>query len=287
MPRIALATYAACPDLPPDDQVFQRALERRGVQAQPMLWDAPADWPTFDVVVVRSCWDYHLRHAEFLEWIDHVERAGPGVHNAPSILRWNSDKRYLKDLERAGVDVVRTRWSDEAAEPPTLAGLLAEEGWDEVVIKPAISASATDTWRIPSGQAGAWENQFRDMSRRGPVMIQPFLREVAEDGEWSLVFIGREFSHAMLKRPAPGDFRVQEEHGGSRQRVVPDPGLIRGAQDILSRAPGTPSYARVDGCVVSGRFRVMELELLEPTLYFMACPDAAEKLADVVLAGIR
>lgn len=287
MPRIALATYAAFPDLPPDDQIFQRALERRGAQARPMRWDTHADWSTFDVVVVRSCWDYHLRHAEFLEWIDRVERSGAMLHNAPSILRWNSDKRYLKDLERAGVDVVHTRWSDEAAKPPTLARLLAEEGWDEVVIKPAISASATDTWRIPAGQAGAWEDRFRDMSRRGPTMIQPFLREVSEDGEWSLVFIGGAFSHAMLKRPAPGDFRVQEEHGGSQQRVVPDSALIHAAQGVLARAPGAPSYARVDGCVVRGRFRVMELELLEPTLYFTSCPDAADKLAYLVLAGIR
>ncbi|HEX4633210.1 MAG TPA: hypothetical protein VH163_05220, partial [Gemmatimonadales bacterium] len=109
MPRIALATYAAFPDLPPDDQILQRALERRGAQVLPVLWDAPADWSTFDIVVVRSCWDYHLRHAEFLTWIGRVERAGAVLHNAPSILRWNSDKRYLRDLEQAGVDVVHTR----------------------------------------------------------------------------------------------------------------------------------------------------------------------------------
>jgi len=287
MPRIALATYAAYPDLPPDDRIFLRALERRGVPTLPILWDAQTDWSTFDIIVVRSCWDYHLRHAEFLAWIDTVERAGALLHNAPSILRWNSDKRYLRELEQAGVDVVHTRWSDESERPPTLAKLVTEEGWDDVVIKPAISASATDTWRIPSDQVGAWEDRFRDMSRRGPVMIQPFLREVSSDGEWSLVFIGGGFSHAMIKRPAPGDFRVQEEHGGSQERVVPDPALIRAAQRVLFRAPGAPSYARVDGCVVGDRFRIMELELLEPTLYFTACPDAAERLADLVLAGAR
>jgi glutathione synthase/RimK-type ligase-like ATP-grasp enzyme len=285
MPRIALATYAAFPDLPADDQIFQRALERRGAQVLPVLWDARVDWAAFDIVVVRSCWDYHLRHAEFLAWIDRVERAGAVLHNAPAILRWNSDKRYLRDLEQAGVDVVHTRWVDDSAEPPTLAAVLAEEGWDEVVIKPAISASANDTFRIPAGQVAEWEGRFRAMTRRGPAMIQPFVPEIEREGEWSLVFIGAAFSHAMLKQPGPGDFRVQAEHGGSQRRAVPAPGLIRAAQSVLASAPGATAYARVDGCVVNGHFRVMELELLEPTLYFTEGPEAAERLTDLVLAG--
>lgn len=286
MPRIALATYAAFPELPPDDQIFQRALEARGAAAPAVLWDAGVDWSAFDAVVVRSCWDYHLRHAEFLSWIDRVERSGAVLHNAPSILRWNSDKRYLRDLETAGVDAVHTRWSDETPEL-TLAAVLAEEGWDEVVIKPAISASATDTWRIPPGQAGDWEARFREMTRRGPIMIQPFMPEVSADGEWSLVFIGGEFSHSMLKRPAPGDFRVQTELGGSQQAITADPPVVRAAREVLTRVPGAPSYARIDGCVVNGRFRIMEVELLEPTLYFTEGPAAAGRLAALVLEGLR
>ena len=286
MTRIALATYAAFPDLPPDDQIFRRALEARGASASAVLWDAAVDWSAFDAVVVRSCWDYHLRHAEFLSWIDRVERSGAMLHNAPSILRWNSDKRYLRDLETAGVDVVHTRWSDEAP-GLTLAAVLAEEGWDDVVIKPAISASATDTWRIPPGQAGDWEARFRDMARRGPIMIQPFVAEVSVDGEWSLVFIGGEFSHSMLKRPAPGDFRVQAELGGSQQAVAADAAVVGVAREVLSRVPGAPSYARIDGCVVNGRFRIMEVELLEPTLYFTEGPAAAGRLAALVLEGLR
>lgn len=287
MPHIALATYSAFPELPPDDQVLQRALERRGAAVRPVLWDSGADWAAFDIVVVRSCWDYHLRHAEFLSWTDRVERAGAALHNAPSILRWNSDKRYLRDLEQAGVDVVHTRWVDETAEPPTLALVLAEEGWDDVVIKPAISASANDTFRIPGRQVADWETRFNTMARRGPVMVQPFVSEVKRDGEWSLVFIGGEFSHAMLKRPAPGDFRVQTEHGGTQEPVTPDPQLVRAAHAVLACAPSVPSYARVDGCVVAGHFRVMELELLEPTLYFTEGPEAAERLADLVLSGVK
>ena len=284
MPRIALATYAAFPDLPPDDQIFQRALERRGAETVPLRWDAQVAWSSFDIVVVRSCWDYHLRHGEFLAWIDGVERGGAVLHNAPSILRWNSDKRYLRDLEQAGIDVVHTRWTDGAEEPPSLGSVLAEEGWQDVVIKPAISASATDTWHVPAGKSAEWEDRFRAMVRRGAVMVQPFVPEVARDGEWSLVFIGGEFSHAMLKHPAPGDFRVQTEHGGSQRRAVPDPALVRAAQGVLSCAPDATSYARVDGCVVDGHFRVMELELLEPTLYFTEGPAAADRLADLVLA---
>jgi len=287
MPTIALATYAAAPELPPDDQILARALVRRGADARPVRWDAKVDWSAFDTVVVRSCWDYHLRHAEFLGWIDRVETAGVPLHNAASILRWNSDKRYLRDLERAGVGVVHTRWSDAGSGTPTLAAVLAEEGWGDVVIKPAISASATETWRVPAGRAAEWEDRFRAMAARGPAMIQPFIAEVATAGEWSLVFIGGEFSHSVLKLPAPGDFRVQEEHGGTQQARDADAEVVRAAQAVLARVPGAPSYARVDGCLIDGRFRVMEVELIEPTLYFTEGPRAAERLADLILAGGR
>lgn len=286
MARIALATYAQFPDLPDDDQLLQRALAGRGARATAVRWDAPADWSAFDAVVIRSCWDYHLRHTEFLAWIDRVHATGAVLHNHPSILRWNSDKRYLRDLARAGVDVVRTRWTDEWPVPPSLATVLAAEGWDDVVIKPAISASATDTWRVLPGRAPEWEERFRALALRGPAMIQPFVTEVARDGEWSLVFIGGEFSHAVLKRPAPGDFRVQAELGGTQAPVAADPGLVRAAAAVLARAPGPTSYARVDGCLVDGCFRLMELELLEPTLYFAECPAAAERLADLVLGAL-
>lgn len=288
MPRIALATYAAFPDLPADDQILERAFQHRGVSARPVLWDAPIDWSGFDAVVVRSCWDYHLRHPEFLSWIERVEGARATLHNAPSILRWNSDKRYLRDLERSGLDVVHTRWSDESP-AASLAAVLAEEGWDEAVIKPAISASANDTWRVPAREAAAWEDRYRALTRRGPALIQPFVPEVSRDGEWSLVFIGGEFSHSMLKRPAPGDFRVQTEWGGTQEAVATDPAVVRTARRVLERIPGElpPAYARVDGCVVAGRFRLMELEVLEPTLYFTEAPEAAERLADLVLERLR
>lgn len=287
MPRIALATYAAYPNLPADDQVLQQALTHRGAHAPAVCWDAKVDWAAFDAVVVRSCWDYHLRHEEFLAWIARVERGGPVLHNAPAILRWNSDKRYLRDLERAGVAVVHTRWSDETPSPPRLSAVLAEEGWDEVVIKPAVSASANDTWRVPAERAGEWEARYQEMARRGPTLIQPFVSEVEREGEWSLVFIGGEFSHSMLKRPAPGDFRVQTEWGGSQEFRAAEGVVVRSARDVLRSIPGghVPSYARVDGCVIAGRFRLMELEVLEPTLYFTERPEAAERLADLVLTG--
>ncbi|HVE80232.1 MAG TPA: hypothetical protein VNA89_15305 [Gemmatimonadaceae bacterium] len=281
--RVALATYARLPGLADDDRLLADALRAVAVDAAPAVWDdAGVDWERFDLVIVRSCWDYHTRLGDFLRWLDRVEATGTRVENAPAVLRWNAEKTYLRDLAACGVPVVPTRWVRPGGDV-ALDVLLGEAGWDEAVVKPIVSASATDTWRTGRASAAADAARFRDLAARGGVMVQPFLPVVAAEGEWSLVFLDGTFSHAVLKRPAAGDFRVQHEHGGSAEPVAPSPALVRQARAALAAAPGDPLYARVDGCVIAGRLHVMELELIEPSLFLALAPDAPARLARAVV----
>lgn len=281
-PTLALATYAAFPDLAPDDRLLRDALILRGIDARPAIWDdTRIQWKQFDAIVLRSTWDYHLRHAEFLGWIDRIEASGARVWNPPAVLRWNADKTYLRDLADRGAPVVSTKWIEQGSSA-TLTELLTYEGWDRAVMKPAISASAHETWRVTLGRDRADEARFRSLVTRGRVLLQPYVREVESDGEWSLIFLGGRFSHAVLKQPAPGDFRVQVELGGRARAAAADAATVRVTAGILALAPEPCLYARVDGCVIEGAFRLMELELLEPTLYLDLPPTAAERLADEI-----
>ncbi|HEX3158681.1 MAG TPA: hypothetical protein VHQ45_09195 [Gemmatimonadaceae bacterium] len=284
-PVVALVTYADLPQLTGDDQRLVAALASRGVRAVPAIWnDAHVDWTVFTAVVVRSCWDYYLQHAEFLAWVARLEAAGVVLWNPPDVLRWNSEKTYLPALAARGVPVVPTRVVERGA-PTSLASILADERWERAVVKPAISAAAHDTWRTSRAEAAAHEARFGAMTAAGRVLVQSFVDAVTTEGEWSLLFLGGAYSHAVRKRPGAGDFRVQEQHGGTTEAAEPDAATIAQARAALCAAPSPADtlYARVDGCVVDGRFVLMELELIEPDLFLRADAAAPDRLADALV----
>jgi glutathione synthase/RimK-type ligase-like ATP-grasp enzyme len=287
---IALVTYADQPAITADDGLLAAALEARGARVLPAVWsDASVDWTSFDAIVVRSCWDYFLRPAEFLGWVDRLETSGARVFNEPRLLRWNAEKTYLRDLEMRGVPVIPTRWVDAGA-PASLGDIRRGTGWSELVVKPAISGGAHQTWRASPGDEVSDDARLGAMAANITVMVQPLVDVVAEEGEWSLVFVAGAFSHAVLKRPRSGDFRVQIEHGGTFEAVTPTAHVIEQAEAAVRAAPTSsmpPLYARVDGCIVDGELLLMELELLEPALFFGTCEGAADRLADAVLARVR
>jgi len=288
-PRVALATQASLPALTDDDRPLVPALASHDVEARAAVWDDPhVDWSAFSAVVIRSCWDYHLRHDEFLAWVSALERAGVPVWNPPSVLRWNAEKTYLRDLAGCGVPVVSTRWIEQDSEL-TLHDVLHEAGWDRAVVKPAISASAHETWQSSRATAARDESRFRALAERGRVLVQPFMDVVVTAGEWSLIFLGGEYSHAMLKRARTGDFRVQSEHGGSAVPGEPGARIVEQARRALNAGPaGTREclYARVDGCIVDGDFVVMEVELIEPLLFLAGHPGATDRFAEALLARL-
>src|SRR5439155_848274 len=198
MKRIALATSAKLPTLNDDDGLLIPALAELGLTAVPAVWDAPAVcWDEFQAVLVRSCWDYHQRLEEFLAWVARLEHAGVPLWNPPALLRWNNHKGYLRDLAARGAPIVPTRWLERGARV-NLAGLLRNAAWRDAVVKPAVSASAHGTWRTSVETASADQRRLDDLLGAGDVMVQPFMSAVRDTGEWSILFLGGRFSHAVL-----------------------------------------------------------------------------------------
>ena len=285
--RIALVTYSRLLNLSEDDRLLVGPLADRGVRAEPAAWDDPVvKWASYDALIVRSTWNYHTAIDAFRTWIDRIDALSIPTWNPPSMLRWNASKTYLRDLAARGIDVVPTRWIDRGA-GLNLRAVLGEAGWLDAVVKPAISASAYETWRVSAlNVAPGEEARFSTLIAAGDVMVQPFLPELARHGEWSVMFVAGEFSHAVIKRPRSGDFRVQHEHGGSAELRTPPAHVLATAREIVLSAPGQWLYARVDGVEVGGSFVLVELEMLEPSMFLSTHPDAPVRFADAIVRSV-
>ena len=287
--RVALVTCREEANLAADDRLLPPELARRGISASAQLWDDPnVDWTSFDAVVLRSTWDYHLRPEEFARWIAARESEGVPLWNPPALVRWNSHKFYLRDLEEKGVAIVPTRFLP-AGTAPDLGELLGREGWERAVVKPAVSATAFRTHLVDRASAGS--DPARELLAEADALFQEYQPEIESGGEWSFVFLGGEFSHAVRKRPAPGDFRVQEQFGGRAEPETPPADLARQAARALAPVDSPWLYARVDAVETAGGLKLMELELVEPSLFLSAESGAAARFADEIEkrigAGLR
>ncbi len=287
--RIALATSKDWPDLTPDERALLRPLAARGFRADPAVWNDPNyPWQDCDAIIIRSCWDYHLRSEEFLRWIALLESTGCRVWNSPATIRWNLDKSYLRSLESKGIPIVPTLWC-ELGKTSTLKEMLRDKAWAKAVVKPRISATAHRTRLVEARNADAGQNLLEELMAGPGAMIQQFMDGVTSEGEWSLMFFGGQFSHAVLKTAKPGDFRVQSDFGGKAHAADP-PAFVLECAIRAVQAVGQTLYARVDGIVdrVSNEhlFRIMELELIEPALFLSSHPSAADRFADAIAGAI-
>lgn len=290
MRTIALVTEQERPQLSQSDSLLVAPLQARGITATALPWDAPGvAWDRYDALVLRSCWLYHQQAARFAGWLAALADDGVPLWNPAPAVQWNMDKAYLRDLAVAGVPIIPTVWLEQGA-TVDLAALLAAQGWATGVIKPRVGASAFHIWHCPRAAAADHQPRFQAMLAERGVMVQPLVPEIAA-GEWSLVFFGETFSHAVLKRPAAGEIFVQQRLGGSTVPATPPPALVEQAARALRAArqiTGTPLlYARVDGLVVEGHFWLMELELIEPGLFLPDAPRAADRFADAIVAALQ
>jgi hypothetical protein len=277
---VSIATHAAMADGSTDDRFLAAAIAAAGARVRLAVWNDPGvHWADSTRVVIRSTWDYHLDPGAWFGWLDAVAPLTRLVNDAAT-LRWNSDKRYLAELDASGVPIVPTEHA-EAGTPVDLAGRCAARGWDDVVVKPAIGASAKGAQRfqgaaIPErGQA-----HLDDLLRRGAALIQPFQPAVQAERERSLVYIGGGFSHAFSK-PA-----FLTGTGNGLGEVLHDPTTAERslAEAALAAAPRPVTYARVDMVPTPDGPRLMELELIEPDLGLRLHPPAVDVLARAILA---
>ncbi|HET9224186.1 MAG TPA: hypothetical protein VFO07_16860, partial [Roseiflexaceae bacterium] len=268
MQQIGFATYRDMPQGADDDWLVAEALRPFGFEVVPLVWDASepssAVPPT---VVIRSCWNYHHRPHAFLDWVASLEAQGVRVLNAPLVIRWNIDKHYLNELARQGIALPQTVWVEQHA-PSDLAKLLSAHRMDAAVIKPSISLSAYKTWRTSLAEAQAHQHGFDELLSEQSAIVQSYVEAITWSGELSLVFFGGSYSHAVRKRPRAGDFRVQMDFGGTREAVIPPLHVLEQAQVVIDLVREPLLYARVDGVDTGEQFLLMELELIDPVLFF-------------------
>ncbi|MFU8859175.1 MAG: ATP-grasp domain-containing protein [Cyclonatronaceae bacterium] len=265
-----------------DDGLLQKALEERALTSVRIDWASPdVDWSAFRCAVFRTTWDYFERISEFTAWLNRIE---PQVRlcNEAAIIWWNLDKHYLADLESRGVPVVATRFI-EPGTAVSLTGLLEETGWDEAVLKPCVSGGARHTYRLNRASAGELQTAVQPLLAVESFLLQPFINDVVITGEDSLIVIDGQYTHAIRKVAKPGDFRVQDDHGGTVHDCRPEPEQIRLAEQAMAACNPVPAYGRVDMVRDNtGRWSVIELELIEPELWLRNHPPAATHLAEAI-----
>ena len=285
--EVAFVTCWKLPEMHADDRLTADVLRGRGLCVVSAVWDDPAvDWRRYRCVVIRSTWDYHHHQDRYAAWLRRCADDGVRLWNPSTAVLANMNKRYLSDLEQRGVEVVPTEYLD-IGHGLSLRGLLERRGWDRAVVKPAVSASAYRTWRTTLATADRDQPAFEEDSDQHEVLVQPHVEEIVTRGEWSLVFLAGQYSHATIKRPAAGDFRVQEELGGHSSPADPPDHVIESARHILSLSPSPLLYARVDGVERERQFMLMELEINEPYLFLGSSPGAAVRFADAIETALE
>src|SRR3954469_20889018 len=259
-----------------------KALADAGAAVEPLAWTEADDLSAYDLVLPLVAWGYHVDYERWLALLDRAEAEHWPMINPPALLRWNGDKAYLAELAERGVSTVPTL-AVEACCDADLEEARRRFDSDWLVIKPPVSASAMGAHRM-----GPNDDVPAD-SRGRPMIIQPLIEEIGKTGEFSLMLFDGEYSHAVVKRPKSGDFRVQEYLGGMTAPCsAPPAGAVSLAQSALAAAPARAAYARVD--IVpddQGVLRIMELELIEPSLFLDHAPDGGAAFGRAILSAAK
>jgi hypothetical protein len=260
------------------DALTYQPLQELGWTVEEIPWNrAGVQWKAFDAVVIRSTWDYQKQPDAFLGVLEIIEIHGTPLFNSLEYCRWNMNKTYLRDLERKGVRILPTLWRD------SIQGENPNEWFeqlhsDRIVIKPTIGANADDTLVLSDNRANGFA-EIEAIFQLRPLMVQPYVASIETIGEFSLFYFGGQYSHAVNKKPKPGDFRVQEEHGGIIQSITANEQLMQYGQFVMDQMGQELLYARVDLVQWEGQPAVMEVELIEPSLYFAFDPESPRRFA--------
>lgn len=258
-----------------EDAELLAFLRGKGLSVRTVIWnDAIVDWKTFDLVLLKSPWDYHEHIQAFNDWLDTLKNAGVKVLNPVEIVKWNSNKRYLLEVAEKGFKVIPSLLITNS----TVIGhnLFEHFNATQLVVKPCVSAGAKNTIVINKGNITEKAAILSELVSTEDYLVQPFVPEI-NNGEWSFIFFNGQYSHCVLKTPKAGDFRVQHYLGGAISFPQADAQHIEQAKRYIQAFAPLTLYARVDGVLINNTFELMELELIEPYLFLHATKDTYEK----------
>lgn len=265
-----------------DDNLVTKALEKVGFIVDRTNWDNDSyNWSKTDLALFRTTWDYFDKFKEFRNWLDDVSEKTTLI-NPKSIIDWNFDKQYLKELEIKGVNIPDTQII-KSGDSNNLAFHFKHSGYKKAVLKPCVAGAARHTYVIEGSNVSHYESIFKELIASEPMMLQGFQTSIQEKGEVSIIMFGGNYSHAVLKKAKRGDFRVQDDFGGTVHNYLPSDDEIAFAQQVLLHVEPLPSYARVDYFWDNNmQLALGELELIEPELWFRNYPKSAQIFAETI-----
>lgn len=262
-----------------EDELVGKALQAEGLKVDRKAWNDPdVDWSTTKAIMFRTTWDYFDNFTVFSAWLNEVSKVTILI-NSEAIIRWNIDKHYLKDLQAKGVHISETVFIEKGT-TTRLKTLHDDLGWQTTVLKPCISGAARHTYKLNADNLEEHEALFKSLIASEAMVLQPFQHRIVSEGEVSMMVFNGQFTHAILKKAKAGDFRVQDDFGGSVHNYTPTSAEIDFAIQAVKACPELPVYARVDIFNdINGKIALAELELIEPELWFRRYPEAANVLA--------
>ena len=276
--KIAIATCNKVPALTENEQLILPLLSEREMMTIACVWDDESiNWSEYDLVIIRSIWDYHLNFERFQVWLNHLENLNISVLNNVEVLRENSHKFYLQRLMDEDCSVIPTQFISAGTSLESI-----EPKWDKAVIKPAISASSYRTELFEFSQWNHIVEKFSKWTKSTDFLIQKFIPEIQSFGELSIIFFNRKYSHTIIKRAKANEFRVQSEYGGKSELYHPSYSVIESASNVLSKFNGPILYARIDGTIINDQFVLMEAELVEPELFMHLAPGSREQFVNSI-----
>lgn len=282
MPRCAFLTMDNLEEFEVYDDLLLEPLAELDWSVDMVSWREPnVNWNRYEAVIIRSPWDYQQDANRFMQVLKTIDDSTAQLENPLELVGWNIDKIYLRELEEQGIPIVPTLWGVEL-QKDELFSAFAKLDVQELIIKPTISANADDTFRIKEEVDSETAGEILKTFQKRAYMIQPFMEKIITEGEFSLFYFGGEYSHTILKTPKKDDFRVQEEHGGVLASVEPETQLLERGRQTMEQVRPQPLYARVDYVRTDKNdFALMELELIEPSLYFNMDVDSPERFAKI------
>ncbi|SDG76604.1 hypothetical protein SAMN04488062_10272 [Flavobacterium omnivorum] len=274
--KIALLTCEKLPDLNPEDQKIIPALAQHNIESSAVIWsDKTVNWTDFDYLIFRNTWDYFEKETEFKIWLDHIENLGIKTLNPIEVIKQNIHKFYLREMEQQGITILPTLFIDKTAHLDLAKRIPSH--WKKAVIKPAFSAGSYLTEVFDVSNSTQIDQQYERIALEKELLVQEFMPQIQTLGETSFIFFNKKFSHAVNKKPVEGDFRVQSLFGGIYTLVHPSQDLIQKAQKVVNTFKEDLLYARVDGILIDQELYLMEVECIEPDLYFDLSENSLER----------